>query len=260
MSEGNINEDDLHAYVDGRLDAARSLQVERYLEQNPGAAARIAAYIEQSHDLRAAFADAAAKPEFAVITEPSRETSHRMGGPSPWLSVAAAILLAFIVGGGGGWLVRDQMTPPQLGGVAALTQEAVANHLVYTEDHGRPVELAADREADLIRWLSKRLNTQLIVPDLKSAGYQFMGGRLVATDHGPAAMLMYVDASGDRLTVFTRPMPRDKRNMKTVPVSADGISGFAWICDGLGYSVLATDAGTDLRSVADAVRRQVDPI
>jgi anti-sigma factor RsiW len=259
MSEGNINEDDLHAYVDGRLDAARSSQVERYLEQNPSVAARIAAYIVQSHDLRAAFADAVAKPDFAVLTEPSHEISHREGGLSPWLSAAAAILLAFIVGGGGGWLARGQMAPPQPGGVTALTQEAVANHLVYTEDHGRPVELTADKEVDLVRWLSKRLNTRLVVPDLRSTGYQFMGGRLVATDHGPAAMLMYVDASGNRLTVFTRPMPRDKRNMQTTPVGADGISGFAWICDGHGYSVLATSNGGNLRNVADIVRQQVDP-
>jgi anti-sigma factor RsiW len=260
MSDGMISEDDLQAYVDGRLDASRGLLVEQYLEQNPGAAARIAAYIEQSHDLRAAFASAAVKPNLASIAEPSRRAVRQMSGRSPWLAAAAAILLAFFVGGGGGWLVRGQMAPPQLRGIPALTQEAVANHLVYTEDHGRPVELAADKEADLVRWLSKRLNTPLKVPDLTSAGYQFMGGRLAATDHGPAAMLMYVDASGNRLTVFTRPMPRDKRDVKTIPVSADGVQGFAWVCDGLGYTVLATDAVNDIRGVADIVRHQVDPI
>jgi anti-sigma factor RsiW len=259
MSDGMINEDDLQAYVDGRLDASRSELVEQYLEQNPGAVARIAAYLEQSHDLRAAFASIAAKPVLVAIPEPRLDVAHRVGRPLPWIAAAAAILLAIMVGGGGGWFIRGQMAPPQLAGIPALTEEAVANHLVYTEDHGRPVELAVDREADLVRWLSKRLNTPLIVPDLRSAGYQFMGGRLAATDHGPAAMLMYVDASGNRLTVFTRPMPRDKRDMKTAPVSEDGIQGFAWVCDGLGYAVLATDAGTDLRSVADAVRHQVDP-
>jgi anti-sigma factor RsiW len=259
MIEGPISEDDLQAYVDGRLDVSRSLLVEQYLEQNPGAAGRIAAYIEQSNDLRAAFSSAAVKPNLASIAEPNREAARHMRRPTPWLTAAAAILLALLVGGGGGWLVRGQIAPLQLGGIPALTQEAVVNHLVYTEDHGRPVELAADREADLVQWLSKRLNTPLKVPDLTSAGYRFMGGRLAATDHGPAAMLMYVDASGNRLTVFTRPMPKDKRDMKTIPVSADGVSGFAWICDGLGYSVLEKDNGNDLRSVADIVRHQVDP-
>jgi anti-sigma factor RsiW len=259
MTDGMIDEDDLQAYVDGRLDASRSVLIGQYLEQNPGAAARIAAYIEQSHDLRAAFASIAAKPVLASIPEPRSDVAHRAGRQSPWMATAAAMLLALMVGGGSGWVVRGQMAPPQLAGIPALTEEAVANHLVYTEDHGRPVELAADREADLVRWLSKRLNTSLKVPDLSSDGYRFLGGRLAATDYGPAAMLMYEDPSGHRLTIFTRPMRRDQKPTRTIPISADGVSGFAWICDGLGYSVLATNAGTDLRSVADAVRHQVDP-
>jgi anti-sigma factor RsiW len=259
MSDGMINEDDLQAYVDGRLDASRSVLIAQYLEQNPGAAARIAAYIEQSHDLRAAFASMVVKPVLASIPEPRSDVARPAGGTSPWMATAAAILLALMVGGGGGWFVGGQMTPPRLAGIPALTEEAVANHLVYTEDHGRPVELAADREADLVRWLSKRLNTSLKVPDLSADGYRFLGGRLVATDYGPAAMLMYEGPGGHRLTIFTRPMRRDQKPTKTISINADGVSGFAWICDGLGYSVLATHAGTDLRSLADAVRHQVDP-
>jgi anti-sigma factor RsiW len=259
MSDGMINEDDLQAYVDGRLDASRSVLIGQYLEQNPGAAARIAAYIEQSYDLRAAFASIAAKPVLASIPEPRSDVARRAGRPSPWMATAAAILLILVVGGASGWFMRGQMVPPHLAGIPALAEEAVVNHLVYTADHGRPVELAADREADLVRWLSKRLNTPLKVPDLTSDGYRFLGGRLAATDYGPAAMLMYEGPNGNRLTIFTRPMLRNQKPTKTIPISADGVSGFAWICDGLGYSVLATDAGTDLRSVADAVRRQVDP-
>jgi anti-sigma factor RsiW len=260
MSGGMINEDDLQAYVDGRLDPSRSALVERYLEQNPAAAARIAAYIGQSRDLRAAFASIEAKSLPASIHELRPDVAGRAIRPSIWMTAAAAILFAVMAGGGGGWILRGQMAPPRLAGIPALTEEAVANHIVFTEDHGRPVELAADREADLVRWLSKRLNTPVIVPDLTSAGYHFLGGRLAATDYGPAAMLMYEDATGNDLTVFIRPMLLDQKQTETVPISADGIHGFAWICDGMGYSVLATDAGSDLRSVADAVRHQVDQI
>jgi anti-sigma factor RsiW len=259
MSEGNISEDDLQAYVDGRLDAVRAFHVEHYLERNPDAAARIAAYIEQKRDLRAAFENVMLEPDFGGGMELSRVAPGRAYRRPLFQAMAAAILLGFIIGGGSGWMVRGHMMPAPLTGISALTQEAVANHLVFTEDHGRPVELAADQQADLVRWLSKRLNAPVIVPDLRSAGYQFMGGRLAATDHGPAAMLMYVDASGERLTVFTRPMPWDKRKLNTIPISADGVSGFAWICDGRGYSVLQTDDRASLRSVADIVRRQVDP-
>jgi anti-sigma factor RsiW len=258
MSEGNVTEADLQAYMDGQLDAAGVARVENFLARDFEAAGRVAAYIEQTHDLRAAFAHAAVDPDFA-IPEPAGIGPRRMYRRPIFQAAAAAVLLGFVVGGGGGWMARSRMPAAPLTGIPALTQEAVENHLVFTSDHGRPVELAADKQDDLVRWLSKRLNSPVIVPDLRSAGYQFMGGRLAATPHGPAAMLMYVDANGERLTIFTRPMPTDQKTMGAVPISADGVSGFAWICDGRGYSVLqGADAGS-LRSVADIVRQQVDP-
>ena len=68
---------------------------------------------------------------------------------------------------------------------------------------------------------------------------------------------MYQDQRGDRITVFSRPLSV-RKPMKTMPVSADGVHGFAWAWGGLGYSVLTTGTENDVRSVADAVQRQVD--
>lgn len=257
MSEDVISEDDLQAYVDGRLDASHCALVEEHLEQNPEVAARIATYIEQCYNLRAAFGSMGMKPVLKTSGDLGQST-HQAARRAAWMVPAAAVLLALVVGGGGGWLTRGQMAPPPLKGIPALTQEAVANHLVYTEDLARPVELTADRQGDLVRWLSKRLKMPVKVPDLTSAGYAFLGGRLVATDHGPAALLMYQDQQGNRLTVFTRPMSADRKSTKTVPVSANGVHGFAWVGDGLGYSVLMTGMTNDLRNVADAVQRQVN--
>jgi hypothetical protein len=51
-----IDEDDLHAYIDGQLLIWRHLAVERNLEANPEAARRVAAYRAQRDALRVAFA------------------------------------------------------------------------------------------------------------------------------------------------------------------------------------------------------------
>ena len=180
MGEVVISEDDLQAYVDGQLDAAHCALVERHLEQSPEAAARVATYIEQCHELRAAFGGA------GMITVPkssgdSRQSPRRTPRALGRIAVTAAVFLAFAAGGSGGWLTRGRVAPPPLQGMSALAQEAVANHLVYAEDRARPVELTAAKQADLVRWLSKRLKTPVKVPDLASAGYIFLGGRLVAT-------------------------------------------------------------------------------
>jgi anti-sigma factor RsiW len=83
-----------------------------------------------------------------------------------------------------------------------------------------------------------------------------MGGRLVATSHGPAAMFMYDDDQGTRLVMLTRPMLTDQ-SAPMAPHSDDGVSGFAWADDGLGYSLVGRAAPDSLKPIANEVRRQM---
>ena len=58
-------------------------------------------------------------------------------------------------------------------------------------------------------------------PDLSPLGYRLLGGRLLATEHGGAAALfVYDDADGHRLTVLLRPMAPELRAVRT-----DGTQG-----------------------------------
>ena len=104
------------------------------------------------------------------------------------------------------------MFPPTSGGGVALADEAAYTYQVYAADKGRPVEIKASDQADLIKWVSNRLRHTVSEPDLSASGYRFMGGRLVATAHGPAAMFMYDDDRGTRLVMLTRPMAVDQHS------------------------------------------------
>jgi anti-sigma factor RsiW len=50
-----LAENDLHAYVDGRLDAARRADVEAWLLEHPADAARVAAYRQQNDMMQALY-------------------------------------------------------------------------------------------------------------------------------------------------------------------------------------------------------------
>jgi anti-sigma factor RsiW len=253
--------DELHAYVDGQLDPERIAAVEAHLAADPEAARLVAAYRGQRKALRAAF-PAVAEPvppalDVARLAR-GRDAAPARTGRAAW-RVAAGFAVAFLAGTAGGWALRN--TTPAAGpvGIPALAQEAVVNHVVYAAEHGgRAVEMHAAQQADLVRWLSARLHRPLILPDLADKGFRFMGGRLVATDRGPAALLMYDDDRGTRVTVFTRPMT-EPRETRTVPISRDGARGYAWVCDGLGYAVVADGQASGLNDLAASVRRQVDP-
>ncbi len=251
-----ITEDDLHAYVDDQLDPERRQAVERHLMLNDGDARRVEAYTAQRSALRDAFPLPTGRlPEPFDLWQLGQARAPRRS--VPWRA-AAAVLLAFLVGGGGGWLVHGRVGGAAPTGLFALAQEAETNHVVFAADHGHAVELRAAQSGELARWLSGRLNRMILLPDLSAAGYRFMGGRLVATQQGPAALLMYDDDHGTRITVYARPMatPADSA---TIPVHMPAANGYAWACDGLGYAVVSSTNGKDLLDIARSVRHQVDP-
>jgi len=132
-------------------------------------------------------------------------------------------------------------------------------HAVYSPEVRHPVEVGADQEAHLVRWLSKRLGTSLKIPHLAAQGYALVGGRLLPGERGPAAQFMYQDIKGQRLTLYVR-MSREARAPTAFRFTQEnGVGVFYWLDGRLGYALSGeTDRGELLR-VADAVYRQLNP-
>ena len=100
------------------------------------------------------------------------------------------------------------------------------------------------------------------MPDLSRLGYHFMGGRLLAAVGGPAAMLLYEDGAGNRVTVYVQPMHGPERvPMRQVESAAANnsgkVGGYAWINGQIGYGVMATTASPELHTLANTVRDEM---
>src|ERR1700675_1416485 len=205
MNHRPITEDDLHAYVDRVLEPERQAGGADYLGDHPDVAKRVAAFTDQRDLLRAALAPIAEEPLPPELNL-SRIIENRARRPSVARWAMAAMLLLSI-GGLGGWAGRGalQASPEGLG---ALPQEPPASYNVYAPDRVRPVEVRASDSAQLVFLVSDRLHRPVKVSHLAASGYRLMGGRLVATQHGPAAMFMYDDDHGSRIVVRTRPIGR----------------------------------------------------
>ena len=257
MSHRPITEDDLHAYVDRVLEPERHAEVAAYLGDHPDVARRIAAFSGQRDLLRAALAPIAGEPLPAELNL-ARIIEQRSRRPAVMRWAMAAVLL-LCIGSIGGWTMRSAVEP-SLSGLTALAQEATASYKVYAPDRIRPVEVHAADSVQLTQWVSDRLRRPIKVPDLKTSGYRLMGGRLVATAHGPAAMFMYDNDRGSRIVVLTRPMSSADQNAPMTPQSQDDVGGFAWADDGLGYSLVGQAAPESLRPIANDVRQQARSI
>lgn len=250
--DGPIVEDDLQAYVDGRLGDARRAAVEAHLAQNPDVRERVALDIRQRNALRGQLEGKAAEPVpprlwIANIQATRRSTMLRR------LTAIAASLLIFVVGAGTGWFAghHETLAPPATAGVA---QSASAAYRTYVVEVAHPVEVAATQEAHLLQWLSRRLGKPLRAPDLTPFGYRLMGGRLLPGDDSAAAQLMYDDASGKRLTLYVRAAHGSETAFR---FQREGDAAtFAWIDQGFGFAVTAPATREELLPIAEAVYRK----
>lgn len=247
-----VSEEDLHGFVDGQLEPGQREQIRCYLQGHPDVASRVADYQAQREQLRSALDHTAREPLPARLDLQLMVQQRLMRRYARW-AVAASVVAALLMGGAGGWVLHGQMMPPD-SGIALLAREAAANHLVYTADRRRPTELGATQREDLARWVSNRLKRSITIPDLSSTGFQFLGGRLAATHEGPAGLFMYQNQAGVRLTIFVRPVA-GPQNMPITQVHMAGLTGCAWAESGIGYTVIAAVPATELRDVAEQVRR-----
>ncbi|MGE4281745.1 MAG: anti-sigma factor [Magnetospirillum sp.] len=202
MSE-RLGDDDLHAYVDGLLDQDGRDRVEARLADNPDQALRVRLWQDQNDGLRRLFDPVLDEPIPPRLLPAAIRSHTWQKRRLTALRVAAALALV-LAGGGGGWWLRGQSSTE-----AQVAREALAAHVVYVADQRRPVEVPGSERDQMATWLSKRLGAKMNVPDLSASGYQLVGGRLLPAENGAAALYMYENSLGQRLTLYVRRAPDD---------------------------------------------------
>jgi anti-sigma factor RsiW len=285
-----VTEPEIHAFVDGQLSPERAAEVAHALAADPGLAETVAAYRQQNQMLRAAFgsvadeavpahlrefATSAPEPEVlpAAAAEPSvaqapaggavtslaaAGTASARARAGAWWSWAAAasLLVGLGLGATGGWVGRTQVLE-RAGTPLSFPVEAAVIHAIYSREQRHPVEVWAAEEEHLVAWLSKRLGEPLKAPKLQDLGYSLVGGRLVTGNRQPAAMFMYQNAEGQRITLVAR-RDVEKHDETAFSYAVDGgIGTFYWVDDDCVYAISGEIDKPRLLAVARAVYGQI---
>jgi len=235
-----VSDDELHAYVDGELATERAAEIEAWLAAHPDAAERVQTYRQQNQTMRALFDPVLDEPVPASLTATLARRS------APWARAAAVAWLA--VGGIVGYAVHGWQTPPAA--ATLFAERAAVAHVVYAAEVLHPVEVPADQEQHLVKWLSKRLGKELHTPDFRGFGYQLVGGRLLPGDKGPAAQFMYQNTQGARLTLYV-----STPNGNTQPAAfryeeQDGEHVLYWVDRELGFALVGEPDRARLMDIA----------
>lgn len=257
MNAVPITDDDLAAYADGQLAAERREAVEQAIARDASLASRVAAIREQNAALRDALDPwlAEAIPPRLLAAAEGRAGGGRLLRMWPAFAAAATLVLGIAVG----WFGRDLMLE-RSGTPTTFARQAALTHALYAADPRRPVEVWANEEEGLVRWLTRRLSYDAHVPNLNALGYSLVGGRLVAGNEKPTALVMYENADKQRLTLQWR-VTKDKGGEAGETsfryALENGVGVFYWIDDECAYALSGPLDRGELLAVARVVYGQL---
>src|SRR5262245_47523877 len=181
----------LNAYIDGELDAAATLDVERRLADNPQLRMELArlsalhtSIATQLHKdsvpdtLRRRIEDAVGSTSFQRPAKAFGRMSF------DWRQMAACVILAAGLASGATYLMtRSDPESATLAAILAGHQRSLLS--------ASPVDIASSDRHTVKPWFDTRLALSPLVPDLAPEGYPLAGGRVDIVGGKPVPTLVY---------------------------------------------------------------------
>ncbi|NWC61807.1 anti-sigma factor [Cedecea sp. P7760] len=193
-------EQDLHAWVDGQLDEERKKWVEHYLQQHPELAAQVRKWQADAQRLRLSVDEYV--PQVSSASAEVKLVRQRIRRSRQWrFAFAFSLLFAVGIGGVTGWQLHASEILRQM----LPMEDAVQAYRLVNNGNVKALDVvASDRDA-VNGWMSRYFIDGAQAPNLDNYGFTLVGGRLMVTEQGPAALVIYQDAQGTRVAWYIRP-------------------------------------------------------
>ena len=227
------SERDLHAYVDHQLLDSDRRVLETYLAAHPDVAARVHAWQQDAQLLRAALGGALQQPANPAL-DPVQIRQRLKHQSRRHFATAAVLLIAVSLGGIGGWQAREATQPPLV-----PMADAMQAYRLFAQDGVLPADYHVQDGGSMQAWLDRYFNQASRLPDLSSSGYAPVSGRLLTTDQGAAAMVLYEDQQGRRISFYIRPPGPNNGFLPRGSRSADGLQAEYWSGGGYNYAMVS---------------------
>jgi anti-sigma factor RsiW len=242
-------ERDLHAYVDHQLSEDDRRLVETFLVANPDKAAQVRAWQQDAQLLRAALGGALQQPANPEL-DPAQIRQRLKRQSRRHLASAAVLLIAVSVGGFGGWQAREMTFVS----AQAPMADALQAYRLIAEQGILPADYKAADDSNMQAWLDRYFTQANRLPDLTGAGFKPVSGRLLSTEQGPAAMVVYEDVSGHKISFYVRP-PGPKNFMLPRGSRSDGgLQAEYWSGGGYNYAMVSPSDTPAARMLRQTVK------
>jgi len=239
MNQRPIDDLARNAFVDGQLDAAQRQAMEAYLQAHPEQAQELAAWQRDAQQLRQAAGQDSLPPNPAL--DPAAIRARLRARTRRRLAMAGSLAAALAVGGVAGWGAHDSALAYRV----LPMQDAVQAYRLFASDHAPQPDVRADA-GNLQSWLDDYFAHAQRLPDLSASGFKPVAARLLATDQGPAAIVIYENA-GQRASFYIRPPGPDKQMLAQGSRRDGRLLARYWSGQGYNYALVGAGDG-----IADA--------
>lgn len=244
----------LHGYLDGELDAARAVEIERHLET----CTECVKALEVEESLRASIARAGLyEPAPASLRRKLRQELHEQPekiAPAKWwdwrwLAAAAAILIIACVT----WLALPWFrgTPPSSG--SPVTAAEIIDAHVRSLQPGHLTDVASTDQHTVKPWFDGKLDFAPPVRDFAEEGFPLVGGRLDVLGGRSVAAVIY----GRRkhfINVFVWTTQEPDTPIHP-PGSRQGYQWVHWRRQGMEFCAVSDVSASDLHELAELIRK-----
>jgi anti-sigma factor RsiW len=242
----------IHAYVDGELDLARSLEVEQHMQE-----CQVCASIYRNQTaLRSAFKDtslyhsAPAKLEKRIRSSLRSEAQSEVGRRSfgwRWLPVATALilLLGFVI-----WQAVPGLHPS---GDELLAQELVSNHVRSLQLESHRTDVISSDQHTVKPWFDGKLDFAPPVKDFSSQGFPLIGGRLEYLNNRAVAALIY-QRQKHFINLYIWPAEQSNATSEAA-TKRQGYNLLHWTNSGMNYWAISDLNGVELHEFARLVQQ-----
>jgi anti-sigma factor RsiW len=239
----------VHAYVDGELDPAHALELERQLASDPA----LAAERERIDALRQVIKErlpplpvplALARRIDAAVGA-SRGSARAFSSPPSWRALAASVIVTAFLASSATWFT---VRPPPGEETADMV---LASHLRALKAP-EPIDVVSSDRHTVKPWFSGRVSEAPRVVDLSQQGFPLVGGRVDVIGRTPVPTLVY----GRRqhlISLIALPDGRSPLEMSSERTIA-GYHIVTWRQDGVTYWAVSDVAMPDLETFAKAFR------
>ena len=234
----------VHAYLDGELDPAHAIELERRLAADPALAAERDRVEALRRLIRERLPREAVPPALVRRVE-AAVGLHRQPARPSWRALAASVVLAMMVASSGTWLV---LRP---GAVDGMTDMVVAGHMRALMAR-EPTDVASSDRHTVKPWFSGRIPQAPRVVDLAGEDFPLVGGRIDVIGRVPVPTLVYRHRA--HLISLTEVPAEGSADTRPVSRTIVGYNVLSWIDNGIAYWAVSDLAAGDLDKFAKAFR------